>query len=405
MNGSTSRLYYTEPWLRRFETRVTDVVPAGSSLRVWLERTAFYPSSGGQPFDTGTLNDARVRDVIEGGDGRVEHVVEGTLEVGQPVVGEVDWPRRFDHMQQHTGQHILSAAFERLYKARTESFRLGAEFSTIDLAREVMPSEIASAEEEACRVVWEERPVTIRFVTDAEAAKLPLRKEPVRGGWLRLIEVEGYDLSACGGTHVSRTGEIGIVAVRGWEKFRGGTRVEFVCGRRALVSHRVWRDAATGAARLLSALPAELSAAVERLQQEGKDARRALKALAEKAAKLEAGALASRAVETAGVAVYVDALDGYDVNVLKLLASSFVAEPYRVAALFTTTTPTQFVVARSADVSRIDAAAIVAAVTKQFGGKGGGKPESAQGGGVVGTSAALIVAARDSITRMLTTSV
>src|SRR5687768_2765594 len=156
------------------------------------------------------------------------------LPVGATVEGTIDWPRRFDHMQQHTGQHLLSAAFDRLCGARTESFHLGTVTSTIDLAREVSSSEIRAAEDEANRIVWEDRTVTIRMASADEAATLPLRKESVRTGSLRLIEIEGFDLSACGGTHVSSSGAIGIIASTGWEKFRGGTRVEFVCGGRVL---------------------------------------------------------------------------------------------------------------------------------------------------------------------------
>src|SRR5262249_52060133 len=157
----------------------------------------------------------------------------------------VDWARRFDHMQQHTGQHVLSAAFERLFHIRTVSFHMGAEASTIDLAREATPAEIAAAEDNANRVVWEDRPVAIRYASAEEAAKMPLRKEPVRGGTLRLIDVADFDLSACGGTHVARTGAIGVIVVSRWERFKGGQRVEFLCGGRALRAYRLLRDAAT----------------------------------------------------------------------------------------------------------------------------------------------------------------
>jgi alanyl-tRNA synthetase len=302
--------------------------------------------------------------------------------IGERVAGEIDWPRRFDHMQQHTGQHILSAAFERLQGVRTESFRLGADVSTIDLAREVTPDQIAAAEEDSNRVVWEGRPVSVRFVTPEEAARLPLRKEPVRSGPLRLIEIESYDLSACGGTHVSRTGEVGLIAVCRWERFRGGTRVEFACGGRALSAFRAWREAVDGAARLLSALPTQLPAAVERLQHEAKDARRALKALSERAAELEAGALAARAVGVAGVALVAECLDGYDAGGLKQLASAYARAPNHVIVLATSTRPVGVVAARSRDIAEVDCQALVAELIRRFGGRGGGRPELAQAGGL-----------------------
>ena len=173
------------------------------------------------------------------------HVVDrGADDRATPCSGAIDWARRFDHMQQHTGQHVLSAAFDRVCSASHRELppRRGRR-ATIDLAREVTPREIAAAEDEANRIVWEDRPVAIRFVTAEEAAALPLRKEPARAGTLRLIDVEDFDLSACGGTHVARTGGIGIIAVSGWEKFRGGSRVEFLCGVRARRRFDVWRDA------------------------------------------------------------------------------------------------------------------------------------------------------------------
>src|SRR6476646_6326639 len=234
----TKRLYYTDPLLTAFDaTVVSNEIEDGRSVVV-LDQTAFYPSSGGQPFDTGQLDGTRVVDVVDREDGTIAHVVEKSLAPGTVVHGDIDWPRRFDHMQQHTGQHVLSAAFDRLSGVKTVSFHLGADVSTIDLAREVTPKEIAAAEDEANRIVWEDRPVTIRYATAEEAAALPLRKEPVRTGTLRLIDVEGFDLSACGGTHVSRTGAVGLIAVTAWERFKGGHRLEFACGRRVLVRFR-----------------------------------------------------------------------------------------------------------------------------------------------------------------------
>src|SRR5262245_22799424 len=225
----TERLYYDDPYEREFDATVVRVqpyaTPEGAAARhaVYLDRTAFYPTTGGQPFDTGTLGASRLVDVIDDESGDVVHIVEGALpRVGETVHGAVDWPRRFDHMQQRKGQHVLSAAFVRLFGVKTISFHLGSDASTIDLAREMTPKEIAAAEDEANRVVWEDHPVTIRYASAEEAAAMPLRKEPKRSGTLRLIDVDGFDLSACGGTNVSRTGAIGAVAVAPWERVQGG---------------------------------------------------------------------------------------------------------------------------------------------------------------------------------------
>src|SRR5262245_47935151 len=185
----TERLYYDDPYQREFDATVVSVEPyqsgdaSSAHHAVRLDRTAFYPTTGGQPFDTGTLGTARVVDVFDDEGGDVVHVVDGTPpRSGATVHGVVDWPRRFDHMQQHTGQHVLSAAFVRLFGVKTVSFHLGADVSTIDLAREVTGKEMAAAEDEANRIVWEDRPVAIRYATAEEAAALPLRKESVRTG-------------------------------------------------------------------------------------------------------------------------------------------------------------------------------------------------------------------------------
>ena len=191
---------------------------------------------------------------------------------------EIDWVRRFDHMQQHSGQHVLSAAFDKRFGVRTVSFHRGTDVSTIDLAREMSPSERDRRRRprtKPIRVVWEDRaggdPLRGRR---AEAARLPLRKEPARGGMLRLIDVEGFDLSACGGTHVARTGGVGTIAVASWERFKGGQRLEFLCGRqRASRTIATLRDAMTASVRLLSVLPVELPAAIERLQAERQGSR------------------------------------------------------------------------------------------------------------------------------------
>ena len=190
----TTRLYYTEPYRRTFSATVTSSTSADGRTIVTLDQTAFYPTSGGQPFDTGTLGGATVTEVIDRDDGSVEHVVTGALKPGDVVSGEIDWGRRFDHMQQHTGQHVVSAAFDRLFGVRTESFHMGTLSSTIDLAREVTPAEVAKAEDDANRVVWEDRPVAIRFATAEEAASMGMRKESVRTGTLRLIDVTDYEI-------------------------------------------------------------------------------------------------------------------------------------------------------------------------------------------------------------------
>jgi alanyl-tRNA synthetase len=389
----TDRLYYTDPYLREFDAVVSAIDRENDRTVVLLDRTAFYPTSGGQPFDVGTLGSARVVEVVDREDGDVVHVIEGDVAPGARVHGTIDWRRRFDHMQQHTGQHVLSAAFDHLHRARTVSFHLGAQGATIDLDRDLADGAIAAAVEEANRVVWEDREVAIRFATADEAAGLPLRKEPARGGMLRLIDVADFDLSACGGTHVARTGAIGIIAVTSWERFKGGQRIGFVCGGRALAAFSDLRDVAAAGARLMSVGTAEIPQAIERLQGEAKDLRRAMKALQERVAVHEADALAQGAEVIDGVRTVSRALDGWDANGLKLLVSSIAARGGHRTVLVSTSTPCLIAAARSPDVAG-DASALVRVLTTRFGGRGGGKPELAQGGGLAGSAGEILDAAR-----------
>jgi alanyl-tRNA synthetase len=385
----TERLYYREPYRRSFDGTVVASETIDGRHYVTLDHTAFYPTSGGQPFDTGTLGGAAVTEVIDREDGTVAHVVSGALHVGDVVAGEIDWPRRFDHMQQHTGQHVLSAAFDRLCGVRTESFHMGQLSSTIDLAREVTPAEIARAEDDANRVVWEDRPVTIRFATAEEAAAMGMRKQSARTGTLRLIDVADYDLSACGGTHVERTGAIGMIAIGGWEKFKGGSRVEFLCGGRALERFRTWRGALAAVQKHLSVPPVEMAASIERMQDEAKTQARSLRAFQEQLAAHHAAALVGR-----GGSVIVEAIDGWDAQGLKAIAVAVTAaNPSAVVALFTAANPASVVVARGSQAS-LDAGAALKQLAAKFGGRGGGKPDLAQGGGLNAATADLVAFAK-----------
>lgn len=386
----TTRIYYTDAHAREFEANVVEAFEHDGRPAVILDRTAFYPTSGGQPYDTGTLGPAKVVEVIDRDDGEVVHLLDGTIPRGA-VSGRIDWERRFEHMQQHTGQHVLSAACDKVLGARTVSFHLGAERSTIDLSRDVSPADVARAEREANRIVWEDRPVTVRFVSDEEAANLPLRKEPKRTGTLRVVEVTDYDLSACGGTHVERTGAIGMIAISGSEKYKGGARLEFVCGGRALQVFGALRDSVSGCVRHLSVLPAELPDAIGRLQADSKELQRSIRSLQEQLAAFAAQALVARAVPAAQWRAVVETAQ-WDAYGLKALAMAAASQPRVVVVLFNPSGGL-LMVARSGDVS-FDSAAALKALIARFGGRGGGRPEMAQAGGLAGPPDAVLEAAR-----------
>jgi len=395
----TDRLYYTDSHLTAFDARVVDAGELDIRPFAVLDRTAFYPTTGGQPHDVGSLSEARVIDVVDReADGAVLHVLDRALEVGTAVSGTIDWDRRFDHMQQHTGQHVLSAAFVRVTGIATVSFHLGAELSTIDLSGTPSPERVAAAEDAANRVVWEDRPVRVRFVSAEEAATLPLRKEPVRGGTLRLVEVPDFDLSACGGTHVVSTGAIGLIAVQSWERYKGGTRVTFACGGRALRQFRSARDVVSASVRQLSIQPSELPDAVGRLQAESRSLRSEIKDLSEQLAVHEASALADTAESIGSHRVVCRVVPGGDGAALKALAQGIATRPGHIALLANAERPAIVVVTRAADVA-VDAGALVKALVARFGGKGGGRPEGAQGGGLDAEPDVIVAAARELLSR------
>ena len=376
----TERLYYSDSHLIEFDARVVDVTDRVSGwTAIVLDRTAFYPTGGGQPSDTGTLNGARVVECIDDGDNGVLHVVQGMMPSrGAVVKGRVDWSRRLDHMQQHTGQHILSQAFVNLFNAPTKSFRVLETSCEIDVDLNNPTTEIIErAVELANNVVWEDRAIAIRSVTSAEAAELPLRKEPARDGELRLIEIDGFDLTPCGGTHAYRTGEVGMIAVRSWERAKGLTRIEFVAGTRALADYRKANRSAREVAALFSTGRDDAPQVAAQMVEEHKELNRRIRVLEELAAEVEAEKLLARASQ--GVVVQV--FNGRDAESLKKLAHALIAKPGVIALLASRDKDTaRLVFARSSDADG-DMSALMREACAMLDGRGGGKPELAQGGG------------------------
>src|SRR5689334_2075070 len=376
----TERLYYSDSHLIEFDARVVDVTDRVSGwTAVVLDRTAFYPTGGGQPSDTGTLNGARVVECIDDGDNGVLHVVQGVAPSrGALVHGRVDWSRRLDHMQQHTGQHILSQAFVTLFNAPTKSFRVLESSCEIDVDLKNPTSEIIErAVELANNVIWEDRTITIRNVTSTEAAELSLRKEPAREGDLRLIEIEGFDLTPCGGTHAYRTGEVGMIAVRHWERAKGLTRIEFVAGTRALADYRRANKSAREVAALFSTGRDDAPQVAAQMVEEHKELNRRIRGLEELAAEVEAEKL----LATASQGVVSQVFDGRDAESLKKLAHALMTKPAVIALLASRDKDTaRLVFARSADVTH-DMSALMREACARLEGRGGGKPELAQGGG------------------------
>lgn len=394
----TTRLYYDSPELREFESVVEGVLVQSAEqprTGVILRETAFYPTSGGQLHDTGwlTLDSTDrfcVSEVAEHEDGRIIHYLEAPVRVaaGTAVRGVIDSDRRRDHMQQHSGQHVLSAAFVELYQMPTVSFHMGDDYCSIDLATPVLNAEqVAEAETRANQIVVENRPVQIRYVSRAEAEKLGLRKlPPAERDQLRLIEVAGFDLSACGGTHVAATGQIGAILLRKTEKVRQGTRVEFVCGDRGIRTARRDFAALSDAAALFSAQLWDVPNQIRKSFDDSKLLRRqkddALEQLAE---AIAAGAL-NDVPETKGRRLVVRSFADRDISFAKLFAQKAVRTGVPAIALVASTMdPPGLVFSQSAG-GTADMGGLLKQVLTSVGGRGGGSRDFAQGGVPVGTN-------------------
>ncbi len=369
----TERLYYTDSYLAQFDATVVDV--RGDA--VYLDRTAFYPTSGGQLHDLGTLGGIPVREVTEDEDGRIAHVLYAPPPAGT-LHGVIDWPRRFGFMQQHTGQHLLSAVFEALFGFPTVSVHFGEEISTLDLATpSLSPEQQRAAETRANEIVWENRPVHVEFVDAREADGL--RKASEREGTLRIVTIADLDRSACGGTHVRATGEIGPVLVRRLDKIRGNVRVEFLCGRRAMERMQADTDALARAARQFSSPADEVPVLVAALQAEAREAGKQARRLASELAGYRGRELYSAAEENAaGRRVHVErrASGALDEEV-RALAMAF-TEGVRAVLVAVTVDPPSVMLAASKDAG-LDAGAVLKSLLGEFGGRGGGNARVAQG--------------------------
>ena len=370
----TERLYYQDCYLQEFHARVLETSDDGR--RVYLDRTAFYPTSGGQPFDTGTLGGANVIEVIDEEE-RVVHILDAPIATGE-INAQIDWQRRFDHMQQHSGQHLLSAVLEELFKIPTVSFHLGAEVCTIDVAAPSLTAlQIDRAEDRCAEIVSEARPLAITF--EDAAADLALRKESQRTGTLRVVAIQGIDRSACGGTHVRTTAEIGPVLIRKTEKIRGNTRLEFVCGMRALhqarADFRTLQDLSRQLSAPASETPGLVSAQLERMKALEKANQRLSSELAQREGREQWAAASpdAQGIRRAVERVEQGAID----DAIRTRAQAVVAQG-RAVFLAVSKNPPSVLLAASAD-SGIHAGDRVKSAVTAAGGRGGGNQALAQG--------------------------
>lgn len=380
----TERLYYADSYLRSFEAQVIDRTEVNGQPAVVLDRSAFYPEGGGQPSDRGRLNQVDVIEVMtRDADEEVLHVLSAG--VADRVTGVVDSARRFDLMQQHTGQHILSQAFVQAANAETVSFHLSPDpldgALTIDLnTAQLAPAQIERVEDLANTIIYENRPITARFVAKDDLPTLPLRKPPKVETAIRIVQIEGFDWSACGGTHLAHTGEVGLIKILKLERRGAEIRVEFRCGRRALLDYQRKHQMITQVASDLTVGYWELDQAIARWQTDAKSLRKQLVEADARLQQYEARELLEAIDRRGDYGLITHTWLNRDTAYLRRVAGLLAAQPGTVALLGATGAALSLVFARSKDLS-IDLAALLKAAAARLGGKGGGSPDFAQAGG------------------------
>ena len=391
----TERLYYNDPYLLEFDANIVETRPAGDRVGVVLDRTAFYPASGGQPNDMGTINEIQLIDCVEEeATGTIIHVVEQHMASG-PVHCCIDSARRADHMQQHSGQHVLSQAFVELFNWPTVSFHLGAITCTIDLPVDSVNREQAEkAEDLANRIIRENRSVAVRYIAQENIAEAGLRKPTERAGDVRVIEIAGYDRSACGGTHVRMTGEIGPILITGIDRAKKQTRVQFICGDRVVRYARAANRTLEAISQTISAPALETAPAVRLLWDDQQTARKRIEDLESQLMDHEA----AQFPVNNGLAI--GTFKNRGIERLKMLAMKVCARPSTVALFADDGDQLRVVFARSAD-DKVDMADVLKKTLERFGGRGGGRPNLAQGGGLMGSPDAVLDFAKGALGRVV----
>jgi alanyl-tRNA synthetase len=382
----SERLYYRDAYQTKFEAKVAERFEHDGRFALTLDQTYFYPTAGGQPHDTGQINNVPVTDVtVRKADGAIIHWLVDEVTADE-ITGKINWPRRFDHMQQHTGQHILTQAFLQTAEAKTVSFHLSEASVTIDLhTAEITPAQIEEAEELANQIVWQNRTVAVHTVTSEQAKNLDVRKIPTyRTGQLRLIrliDIEKFDLTACGGTHVARTGGVGLIKIVKLERRGEGLRVEFACGNRALHDYRLKNSIANHLTAVLTTGYAELLPSVNRLQDDLKQAQRLIKKQQSELMQYEAAQLLQSGKQRGPVTVITHVFNDRDANALRSLGNHLAKHDDVIALLGLAGDKSQLIFCRSANAPGQMNQLLKPALQMLGTTAGGGNESFAQGGG------------------------
>lgn len=380
----TERIYYTNAYAQQFSAKITRMLDFEGRPAVVLDQTCFYPTSGGQPNDLGILNDIQVLDVIDSG-AEIIHVLAQPVGESGSAYGTIDWARRFDHMQQHTGQHILSQAFLKVDpNAETLSFHLGAQSCTIDLDIEQLDREVLYAVEDlANQAVFENRPVKVHFIDSASQEELPIRKESDREGIIRVVEIGGFDYSPCGGTHCRNTGEVGQIKIRRWERFKQRVRVEFFCGRRALLDYRFKNRQMYLLSNEFSTGEEEVLNLVRKQAEQLRAQRKQIENLSERLLESEVTRLLDRSEPRSGYELITAIVEDVDPKQFNKLASLILAtgDTPRILLLGLKGEKPSLLFARTKEPASVDLRELLKEAAPHIDGKGGGSPDRVQAGG------------------------
>jgi len=395
----SNRRYYKDAYTTQFQATVVEKIIEDKRVGLILEMTYFYPESGGQPADFGTINGRSVTHVsIRESDDAIVHWFNGDIDdvdsSAQEVTAVIDWPRRFDHMQQHTGQHILSQAFIQIAEAETVSFHLGQNIITIDVNRtDMSEAEIIAVEQCANQAIWANHPVTARFVSQDEVASLSLRKvPPIRNGRLRLIEIENFDLTACGGTHVSHTGSVGLIKIVKQEKRGKKTRIEFCCGSRALQDYAQKHTIVSNLTTELTTGASEIMQSINKIRQENKEAQRTIKKQKEALMAVEAQQIIANGTQIGTLTLIKQTFDDNSSTDLRALAAQLIKQENIIVLFGQSGKRTQLLFSQSGNGPGDMDKLLKTALAQLGDGGGGGSPNFAQGGGPAHTKQEVAIA-------------
>lgn len=375
------KLFYRNPYIKEFNANILKIAEKDNMLHLELNQTAFYPEGGGQPSDIGYIDDVEVSHVYENGE-KIYHVVDKLPSKLENVKCSIDWERRFDHMQQHLGQHILSAAFEKLYDANTIGFHLSPNTLTIDIDKVLSHEDIIKVEYFGNQIVFNDLAVQILYPDKEELKTLPLRKEPAVTDNIRIVKLDDFDYSPCCGTHPNRTGEVGIIKIKKFEKYKSGLRIEFACGNRALKDYQTKNHIINSLSSNLSIKFEEILESVQRINDDLLNIKKENKSLKEQIIAYEAANLLNSANIINNSKIVRKIFYNRDFGDLKLLSTSLINNNGTIVVFgLVNDDKAQLIFSRSKDLDKVMMNDILKKCIPLIDGKGGGSPFSAQGGG------------------------